>query len=163
MKKLHFCLLARLRYWARTQTRALWQAEGSCRLTFTIGHKLSNDTSFLDCSLKLLPFFKDQRSKMSSSIAPIMTNKKRFFPLLFASKGSSLISLVSLFRDCQNDRIWKFGCGYNQAVKEHCHWTPGYANDARKGINYNCPNNGFLAGKVDHACSKHKSVSAAIS
>lgn len=60
--------------------------------------------------------------------------------------GSSLISLASLFRDCQNDRIWKFGCGYNEAVKEHCHWTPGYANDAREGINYNCPNNGFLAG-----------------
>lgn len=60
-------------------------------MTFTIGHKLSNDTSFLDCSLKLLPFFKDEeqlvsRRHKSSSIAPRMTNKNAFSLCCSSSK-----------------------------------------------------------------------------
>ncbi|XP_078348862.1 dermatopontin-like [Oculina patagonica] len=62
------------------------------------------------------------------------------------TKGDSIISVKSVFRDCQNDRIWAFGCGYNEASKQHCHWTHGYANDVRHGINFNCPNHGFLTG-----------------
>lgn len=61
-------------------------------------------------------------------------------------KGHSLTSMKSVFSDCQHDRIWVFGCGYNEASKEHCFWSHGYANDVNEGIFFNCPNNGFVSG-----------------
>lgn len=69
---------------------------------------------------------------------------------LFFFTGYSLISIKSVFGDCQHDRIWKFGCGYNEAAKEHCHWSHGFANDEKEGINFRCPNNGFVSGE-NHA------------
>lgn len=56
--------------------------------------------------------------------------------------------MKSVFRDCQQDRLWKFGCGFNEASKEFCHWNHGYANDAEDGIFFYCPNNGFISGKA---------------
>ena len=62
--------------------------------------------------------------------------------------GNTIISIKSVFRDCQHDRIWEFGCGYNEAStsRGHCHWDHGYVNDPKKAIFFNCPNNGFIAG-----------------
>lgn len=61
-------------------------------------------------------------------------------------KGHSLTYMKSVFRNCQQDRLWKFDCGFNEASKEFCHWSHGYANDAKDGIFFYCPNNGFISG-----------------
>ena len=62
--------------------------------------------------------------------------------------GNTIISIKSVFSDCQNDRIWEFGCGYNAAstTRGRCHWDHGYVNDPKKGIIFKCPNDGFIAG-----------------
>ena len=56
--------------------------------------------------------------------------------------------MKSVFRNCQQDRLWKFDCGFNEASKEFCHWSHGYANDAKDGIFFYCPNNGFISGRA---------------
>ena len=74
------------------------------------------------------------------------------FSLLFILAGHSLTYMKSVFRNCQQDRLWKFDCGFNEASKEFCHWSHGYANDAKDGIFFDCPNNGFISGKAfNHA------------
>ena len=70
------------------------------------------------------------------------------FSLLFILAGHSLTYMKSVFRNCQQDRLWKFDCGFNEASKEFCHWSHGYANDAKDGIFFYCPNNGFISGKA---------------
>lgn len=61
-------------------------------------------------------------------------------------KGQTLIYMKSDYSECHHDRIWAFGCGYNEASYEHCFWEHNFANDVRDGIFFNCPNHGFVAG-----------------
>lgn len=72
-------------------------------------------------------------------------------------RGNTIISIKSVFSDCQNDRIWEFGCGYNAAstTRGRCHWDHGYVNDPKKGIIFKCPNDGFIAGVKSEYFSGH--------
>ena len=82
------------------------------------------------------------------SIKPTFFKLALKFSLLFIFTGHSLTYMKSVFRNCQQDRLWKFDCGFNEASKEFCHWSHGYANDAKDGIFFYCPNNGFISGRA---------------
>lgn len=63
-------------------------------------------------------------------------------------KGYSITFWQSEHRDCKEDRIHYFQCGYGPVRYRHgnCAWSGHYVNDFDQLVNYKCPHNGFITG-----------------
>ncbi|KAL9966900.1 hypothetical protein ACROYT_G025039 [Oculina patagonica] len=64
------------------------------------------------------------------------------------ANGQSLDYWRSMHRDCKEDRVHYFGCGYGPVSysSSDCSWTANYVNDFDKPVSYKCPHNGFITG-----------------
>lgn len=69
-----------------------------------------------------------------------------FFLSSFFSPGNSITTIASEYDLKTRDRRWKMVCGYNKAAKI-CAWT-GYRNGFDQPLAFDCPHDGFIAGKI---------------
>ena len=84
----------------------------------------------------------------------------QIFTCIFRSflKGYSLRYWRSVHRNCKEDRVHYFQCGYGPITYHQgdCHWSGHYVHDFDLEVNYKCPNNGFLTGVTSVYSSQHR-------
>lgn len=97
------------------------------------------------------PFWTRGRRRRCSSSRPSGVAWVNSWRQYFSTDCPSSYSVTfwqSEHRNCKEDRIHYFQCGYGPVRYRHgnCAWSGHYVNDFDQLVNYKCPHNGFITG-----------------